>query len=91
MGQSMRRAAAGAPWPSISPNEAGFTSDLEARLDEAITQKRVWIARSTSPMVDVDEIRQYGYHLVPGQIRVHRSSGPALRPLTARAFLERDW
>ena len=43
MGQSMRRtAAAEAPWLSISPNEAGFTSDLEARLDEAITQKRVW-------------------------------------------------
>jgi CubicO group peptidase (beta-lactamase class C family) len=43
MGQSMRKtAAAEAPWLSISPNEAGFTSDLEARLDEAITEKRVW-------------------------------------------------
>ena len=43
MGQSMRRtAAAEAPWLSISPNEAGFTSDLEARLDEAISEKRVW-------------------------------------------------
>ncbi|MBV8578491.1 MAG: serine hydrolase, partial [Acetobacteraceae bacterium] len=43
MGQSMRRtAAAGTAWLSISPNEAGFTSDLEARLDEAITEKRVW-------------------------------------------------
>ena len=37
-----RTAAAEAPWLSISPNEAGFASDLEARLDEAITQKRVW-------------------------------------------------
>lgn len=26
----------------ISPNEAGFTSDLEARFDEAIAEKRVW-------------------------------------------------
>jgi hypothetical protein len=43
MGQSMRRtAAAEAPWVSISPTEAGFTSDLEARLDEAISEKRVW-------------------------------------------------
>jgi hypothetical protein len=43
MGQSMRRTVAAAtPWLSISPNEAGFTSDLEARLDEAITDKRVW-------------------------------------------------
>ena len=43
MGQSMRKtAAAEAPWLSISPNEAGFTSELEARLDEAITEKRVW-------------------------------------------------
>jgi CubicO group peptidase (beta-lactamase class C family) len=43
MGQSIRRrAAAGTAWLSISPNEAGFTSDLEARLDEAITDKRVW-------------------------------------------------
>src|SRR2546421_12967853 len=42
MGQSMRRtAAAEAPWVFVSPNEAGFTSDLEARLDEAITEERV--------------------------------------------------
>ncbi len=27
---------------SISPNEAGFTSDLEALLDKAIAEKRVW-------------------------------------------------
>ena len=43
MGQSIRRmAAAESSWLSISPSEAGFTSDLEARLDEAITDKRVW-------------------------------------------------
>jgi CubicO group peptidase (beta-lactamase class C family) len=43
MGQSMRRTVAAAtPWLSSSPNEAGFTSDLEARLGEAITDKRVW-------------------------------------------------
>jgi CubicO group peptidase (beta-lactamase class C family) len=43
MGQSIRRrAAAGTAWLFIPPNEAGFTSDLEARLDEAITDKRVW-------------------------------------------------
>jgi hypothetical protein len=39
----MRRTlAAEAPWLFISPNEAGFTPDLEARLDEAIAEKRVW-------------------------------------------------
>ncbi len=43
MGQSVRTmAAAEAAWLSTSPNEAGFTSDLEARFDEAITEKRVW-------------------------------------------------
>src|SRR5271169_6999313 len=43
MGESIRRtAAAESAWLSISPSEAGFTSDLEARLDEAITDKRVW-------------------------------------------------
>jgi CubicO group peptidase (beta-lactamase class C family) len=35
-------AAAGADWLAISPSEAGFTSDLEALLDKAITEKRVW-------------------------------------------------
>jgi CubicO group peptidase (beta-lactamase class C family) len=39
----MRRTlAAEVPWLFISPNEAGFTPDLEARLDEAIAEKRVW-------------------------------------------------
>jgi CubicO group peptidase (beta-lactamase class C family) len=43
MGQSSRTAAADrAGWYFISPNEAGFTSDLEALLDKAIAQKRVW-------------------------------------------------
>jgi CubicO group peptidase (beta-lactamase class C family) len=43
MGQSMlTTAAAGADWLSISPSEAGFTSDLEAPLDKAIKEKRVW-------------------------------------------------
>jgi CubicO group peptidase (beta-lactamase class C family) len=49
-----------------------------------------WVERSTSPMVDVDEIRQYGYQLVPGQIRIHCHDGAALEPLAARALLERD-
>src|SRR5437773_5678386 len=43
MGQSIRTTAAAATdWLSISPSEAGFTSDLEALLDKAITEKRVW-------------------------------------------------
>jgi CubicO group peptidase (beta-lactamase class C family) len=43
MGQSiLKTAAAGAGWLAISPSEAGFTSDLEALLDKAITEKRVW-------------------------------------------------
>jgi CubicO group peptidase (beta-lactamase class C family) len=43
MGQSIRTAAtAEADWLFISPNEAGFTSDLEALLDKAIVEKRVW-------------------------------------------------
>ena len=43
MGQSIRTAAAAeADWHFISPNEAGFTSDLEALLDTAIAEKRVW-------------------------------------------------
>jgi CubicO group peptidase (beta-lactamase class C family) len=43
MGQSIgTTVAAEAPWLSIPANEAGFTSDLEARLDQAITDKRVW-------------------------------------------------
>jgi CubicO group peptidase (beta-lactamase class C family) len=43
IGQSIRtRVAAGADWLSISPDEAGFASDLEARLDKAVAEKRVW-------------------------------------------------
>jgi hypothetical protein len=43
MGGSIRTTvAAGADWVPISPSEAGFTSDLGARLDNAITEKRVW-------------------------------------------------
>jgi CubicO group peptidase (beta-lactamase class C family) len=43
MGQSIRTAAAAeADWHFISPNEAGFTSELEALLDTAIAEKRVW-------------------------------------------------
>jgi hypothetical protein len=43
MGQSiLTTAAAGADWLAISPSEAGFTSDLEAPLDKAIKEKRVW-------------------------------------------------
>jgi CubicO group peptidase (beta-lactamase class C family) len=43
MGQSiLKTAAAEAVWLSISPSEAGFTSDLEALLGKAITEKRVW-------------------------------------------------
>jgi CubicO group peptidase (beta-lactamase class C family) len=43
MGQSIRAIApAKADSPAISPSEAGFSSDLEARLDKAIAEKRVW-------------------------------------------------
>ena len=43
MERSIRTAAAaGSGWHFISPNEAGFTSDLEALFDEAIAQQRVW-------------------------------------------------
>jgi CubicO group peptidase (beta-lactamase class C family) len=43
MGQSyLTTAAVGADWLAISPSEAGFTSDLEAPLDKAIKEKRVW-------------------------------------------------
>jgi CubicO group peptidase (beta-lactamase class C family) len=43
MGQSiLTTAASAAGWLSISPSEAGFESDLEALLDKAITEKRVW-------------------------------------------------
>lgn len=43
MGQSIRASAlAEADWLTISPSEAGFTSDLEALLDKAVAEKRVW-------------------------------------------------
>lgn len=43
MAQSIRAtAAAGADWLSISPSDAGFTSDLEALLDKVVAEKRVW-------------------------------------------------
>jgi CubicO group peptidase (beta-lactamase class C family) len=43
MGQSiLTTAAPGADWLSISPSEAGFTSELKAPLDKAMTEKRVW-------------------------------------------------
>jgi CubicO group peptidase (beta-lactamase class C family) len=35
-------APAKASWSAISASEAGFTRDLEALLDKAITEKRVW-------------------------------------------------
>ena len=34
--------AAAYEWQSIAPAEAGFTHDLEARLDQAIADKRIW-------------------------------------------------
>jgi len=43
MGQSIpATTTAAADWVSISPSEAGFTSDPEARLDKAVAEKRVW-------------------------------------------------
>ena len=43
MAQSIRTTSAkGHDWLTISPSEAGFTSDLEAQLETAITQNRVW-------------------------------------------------
>jgi CubicO group peptidase (beta-lactamase class C family) len=43
MEQSIRVAAPAEAEPSvIPPSEAGFSSDLEARLDKAVTEKRVW-------------------------------------------------
>ena len=46
-----------------------------------------WIARSTSPMVDVDEIRQYGYHWYLGKFAFTVSTGPGWN----RSRLERFW
>jgi CubicO group peptidase (beta-lactamase class C family) len=43
MAQSIAiKTTAAANWISISPRAAGFTSDPEALLDKAITEKRVW-------------------------------------------------
>jgi CubicO group peptidase (beta-lactamase class C family) len=34
--------AATDPWSPVAPGEAGFAPDLEARLDQAIADKRIW-------------------------------------------------
>ena len=34
--------AAAYEWQSIAPADAGFAPDLEARLDQAIADKRIW-------------------------------------------------
>jgi CubicO group peptidase (beta-lactamase class C family) len=49
-----------------------------------------WIERSTTPMVDVDEIRQYGYHWYLGKFAFTVSTGAALGPVAARALPERN-
>jgi CubicO group peptidase (beta-lactamase class C family) len=46
-----------------------------------------WIERSTSPMVDIDEIRQYGYHWYLGKFAFTVSAGPGWN----RSRLERFW
>jgi CubicO group peptidase (beta-lactamase class C family) len=46
-----------------------------------------WIERSTSPMVDVDEIRQYGYHWYLGKFAFTVATGPRWD----RSRLERFW
>jgi CubicO group peptidase (beta-lactamase class C family) len=46
-----------------------------------------WIERSTSPMVDVDEIRQYGYHWYLGKFAFTVSTEPRWN----RSRLERFW
>jgi CubicO group peptidase (beta-lactamase class C family) len=46
-----------------------------------------WIDRSTSPMIDVDEIRQYGYHWYLGKFAFTVSTGPRWN----RSRLERFW
>ena len=43
MAQSIRTTSAkGHDWLTISPSEAGFTSDLDGLLETAITENRVW-------------------------------------------------
>jgi CubicO group peptidase (beta-lactamase class C family) len=49
-----------------------------------------WIERSTSPMVEVDEIRQYGYHWCLGKFAFTVSTGPRWEPVAARGLLECD-
>jgi CubicO group peptidase (beta-lactamase class C family) len=46
-----------------------------------------WIERSTTPMVDVDEIRQYGYQWYLGKFAFTVSTGPRWH----RSRLERFW
>ncbi len=69
MGQSiLTTAGAEADWLAISPSEAGFNIRPRRAARQAMGgtcgDRRVvparWIERSTLPMVDVDEIRQYG-------------------------------
>ena len=36
------KAAAAELWAPIAPREAGFATDMEARLDKAIADKQVW-------------------------------------------------
>jgi CubicO group peptidase (beta-lactamase class C family) len=40
--QSGQLSAAPDPWRPITPSEAGFAPDIEARLDKAIADKRIW-------------------------------------------------
>jgi CubicO group peptidase (beta-lactamase class C family) len=46
-----------------------------------------WIVRSTTPMVDIDETRQYGYHWYLGKFGFTLSA----RPRWDRSQLERYW
>jgi CubicO group peptidase (beta-lactamase class C family) len=46
-----------------------------------------WIERSTTPMVDVDEIREYGYQWYLGKFAFTVSTGPRWE----RSRLERFW
>jgi CubicO group peptidase (beta-lactamase class C family) len=46
-----------------------------------------WVERSTSPMVDVDEIRQYGHHWYLGKFAFTVTTGPRWN----RSRLERFW
>jgi CubicO group peptidase (beta-lactamase class C family) len=46
-----------------------------------------WIERATTPMVDVDELRQYGYHWYLGKFAFTAATGPRW----SRSRLERFW